>query len=168
MKVSILFLLICVTAAAVFADTAIFMQLSGITGESIDAIHNGWIDVTAFSHGVSHSGGSQADHANLNVTYVMDKSAPVLNIRACDQQNISEVVVEVTQTGDTSKEIYTVTLTDAKVTYVQTSGSASLNSVSVSFSYGSIEWQYTPYDAGGIPQTPVTACWDVTSNTACP
>ncbi len=142
---------------------AIFMQIDGIAGESIDSNHHDWIDVTNFSHHVTWGGG-QSVHGPLVVEFTMDKSAPTLNIRACDQHNIAQLKLDVTQDGDTSKWIYQLELYDVKVQSVSTSGDTGAPQVNAEFSFGRIRWKYRTYDSGGMPAGDVEAGWNVTNN----
>lgn len=143
----------------------LFLFVPGAPGESMDANHMDWIEVSSFGHGVNWDG-SQASHQNLTVTYTMDKSVPVVNIRACDHQSLTNVVLELTHSGDTSELVYRVKLWDAHVTGVSVSGTGATTgqTVSVTFDFGRIEWKYIPYDQGGAPLSAFTAGWNVTNN----
>lgn len=147
-------------------SAAMFLQVDGIPGESTDGNHINWIAVSNFSHGVV-AGTPEATHYELTVTYKMDKSAPTLNIRACDQMNISSVKLETTQDADTSKWIYQVNLEDAVVSSVTTMNqNDGVIMVSVSFLYDRIQWRYQTYTPGGSPNGVVECGWNVATNAA--
>lgn len=56
----------------------VFLKIEGITGESKDAAHQGWIDVDAYSWGAkrySEGGGpGKANYLNLSVNCQVDKA----------------------------------------------------------------------------------------------
>lgn len=145
----------------------LFLWVDGIAGECADINHMNWIELDTFSHGAVW-GGTSAAHEPLIVTYVIDKSIPVFNIRACDNLLIPSLILELTQSGDTAKAVYKVTLWDAHVRSVEVRGdnTAGGQTATVAFDFGRIEWRYIPYDGSGNPLTHVTAGWNVTNNVA--
>ncbi len=146
-------------------DGAMFMSLYGIPGDSTDPNHTGWIDVEGFSHEIVWEGGIAAKHGALIVTFIMDKSAPLLNLYACNQNVINSLYFNVTSDADTSKLHYTIELTNAHVEGVTTAGNDTQPMrVTVFFRYSSIFWTYYSYDAGGNPAGTVQAGWNVLSN----
>lgn len=157
----------------------IFLQIPGVPGESKDANHPGWIDVLSFTHGIANpvtsqtgtGGASKPTHADFQVGKLLDKASAPLDLMV-NQGTVltSPVVVEFQKTGSStgSKPVvfYRVTLTDAVVDSVSTSGSAGGDSISESITihYKKIKWQYYPIDANGKVGAPVTSEWDVAAN----
>jgi type VI secretion system secreted protein Hcp len=161
-------------ACPAHAEYDIFMQITGITGESTDANHRGWIDVLSFSHGLSNpgagvlgAGGSKVSHADFVLAKTLDKSTLPLFLKVNQGTRTETVVVEFQKSGNNPVVFYRVTLSDAVVTSVSTQGSAGGNAVfdSLSIAYKKIAWEYWPIDASGKAGPVVRSEWDLTTNT---
>ena len=80
--------------------SAAYMKLGEIKGESVDAQHKDWIEVSSFSWGTSNAGrvgattglATPATPGTLTITRKMDKASPVL-MQRCSGQKAPEVVV---------------------------------------------------------------------------
>jgi len=158
-----------------------FLRVDGVPGESTDDRHEDWIDVLAFSHGVSMPAGSassggqpsteRCEHKVFTVVKLLDKASPKLSLLSCNGQHISEVVIELwTTSGDGEKqEFMEYKLEDVIITAVnQFTAGAMLTprpTEEVSFNYGKIEWKYTETDPEtGQPTGTVETHWNVTTN----
>ena len=54
------------SAVPCFAAVDAFLKIDGVKGESQDASHNGWIEISSFSWGATNPTGSMATHSNTN------------------------------------------------------------------------------------------------------
>lgn len=154
----------------------IFMQITGVTGESTDANHRGWIDVLAFSHGLSNAGagvigggggGNKVSHADFVLAKNLDKSTLPMFLKVNQGTRTPTVIVEFQKSGDTPLVFYRVTLSEVAITSISTAGSAGGDSISdnLSIAYKKIAWEYWPIDAAGKLGSVVRSEWDLTTNT---
>jgi type VI secretion system secreted protein Hcp len=154
----------------------LYMEIEGIPGESTDAKHGEWIDVLAFSHGVSQPGGGattsrtteRSRHEDFTVTKELDKSSPKLALACCNGMHIPEVVIEVCR-ADTGEKYMRYILNDVIVASVSQDGSSQgaegKPMEEVSLSYGKISWSYTEMDPmTGKAKGNVEAYWDLETN----
>lgn len=155
----------------------IFLNVDGISGESLDDKHDDWIDVLSFSHGISQptSGltttrtAERSTHGDFIITKELDKSSPKLALASCNGDHITEVVIEVCR-ADTSDKYMRYTLTDVIVTSISQNGSSQGGDArpieEISLRYGRIDWSYTEVDPmTSKPKGNVEAYWDVETNT---
>lgn len=154
----------------------IFLNVDGISGESLDAKHPDWIDVISFSHGISQpSSGTgisrtaeRSTHEDFIITKELDKSSPKLALACCNGGHITEVIIEVCR-ADTSEKYMRYTLTDVIVASISQNGASQDAEArpieEVSLRYGRIDWSYTEIDPmTGKPKGNVEAYWDVETN----
>jgi len=153
----------------------LFLNIAGISGESIDDKHADWIDVLSFSHGISQPAGTsdiirsteRSEHMDFIITKELDKSSPKLALFCCNGTHVTEVVIEVCR-ADTSEKYMQYTLTDVIVSSISQSGSSQDSArpvEEVSLRYGRIDWSYTETDyMTGKPKGNVEAYWDVETN----
>lgn len=148
------------------------MQITGITGESLDSNHKGWIEVTSFSHGLSHpstgtAGGTKVAHADFALGKYLDKASLPLNLKVNQGGPAGSVIVEFQTTGNTPQVFYRVTMSDAVITSTSNKGAAGENRVteSISIAYKKILWEYWPIDANGRLGPVVRSEWDLSTNT---
>ena len=151
-----------------------FLKIDGIDGESTDDKHLRWIEVLAYSHGVSQPGSDRtADRAVLqdfSIVKTLDKASPKLALYCCNGTHINEVVLELCRATDEKQSYMQYRLRDVMVTMARPSAGTmagqALPLEEVSFNYGKIEWIYTELDpATGKPKGNVQAYWDVVGNT---
>lgn len=158
-----------------------FFKIDGVPGESTDDKHKDWIELTAYSHGVSQlasgsassGGGRSAERCDLqdfSITKTLDKASPKLALFCCNGTHIGEIKMELCRaTGDKQKYMEYV-MSDVIVSSVSTGGASdsgdSLPTESVTFNYGKFEWIYTEtHHKTGKPTGDVKAHWDLTANT---
>ena len=142
------------------SDYKIFLQVEGLPGESTDAEHEDWIDVSSYSHGVALPAGSissgstrtttRAELEDFVVVKSLDKSSPKLALYCCQGQHIPSVRVELCRASGDRQKFMEYLMEDVIVTSVQTSGDALSGEAvpveEVSFRYGKITWTYTEFD----------------------
>ena len=145
-----------------------YLQIDGIPGESIDASHQGWIEVDSFSWG-EHNAGSLAapEMEDIVIVHSVDKASPQLYLACCQGTVIPEVTLEICR-PTAEKQIYLqYILKNVMVSSVngqtRRRGEAVVEDVlpleEVSFNYQKISWTYTLADANSI-----TTCWDLVEN----
>ncbi len=158
-----------------------FLKISTLPGESTDDKHKDWIEILAYSWGVSQpssgsssSGGARSaercNHQDFTITKTIDKASPKLFLSCCKGEHIPDIKVELCRaTGDKQKYME-YKLTDVIVSSVRPSGKGATDAEplpleSISFNYSKIELVYTETDhKTGKPKGDVKANWDLSVN----
>lgn len=153
-----------------------FLQLTGIEGESTDAKHKGFLDVDSWSWGESQTGaahpggGAGAGKVSMqDFHFVMrvSKASPKLFLACASGQHIKEAKLVARRTGKEQQEFLTWTFSDLLVSSYQTGGQdgapAPLDQVSLNFAKLKVEYKAQKPD--GSLDAPITAGWDVKTNT---
>ena len=152
-----------------------FLKVDGIDGESTDANHTNWIELTSFSAGMSQpvstssaTGGRTAERVNIGdivVTKTVDKASPTLAQACCDGRHISEVKIEVCEASGDKHTYLVYTMEDVIVSSVSVGGGGDKPSESVSFNFGKLKWEYTPIGNDGRPGSKVGPVgWNLEQN----
>ena len=151
-----------------------FLQIDGIDGESKDAAHENWIEIAAYSFGVSMAGSGvgttgrhskgRADFAEFSISKPIDLASPTLAIACAKADNLGTVILSACRAGGDKLEFLNVELTDAILTSVQQSGSGELPTEDLSFGYSTITWTYTQQDETGAAVGEASAGWDLKKN----
>jgi type VI secretion system secreted protein Hcp len=152
-----------------------FLKVDGIQGESTDAKHKGEIDVLAFSWGVGHAGAASTGSGggagkpvfdDLLVVARTSKASPHLWLACASGTHIKTAVLTARKAGKPPQEFLTIVLSDVVVASYEVDASDEEPPLDqVSFSYAKVETHYTPTDKTGKAQPPVSAGWDLKSNT---
>ena len=179
MKFRILF----AVAAAAFISTAplqaasdYLLEIEGIPGESVDALHPRTIEIQSFSLGasnpalVSTGGGASSgkvSFSDISFSKSLDKSSPLLYLHCAQGKHIPQATLYLRQSGaDKPAEYYVIKLTDVLVTSVQTSGGGDRPMESLSLNFAKIEFIYRAQKPDGSLDTPVRSGWDLKQNVA--
>lgn len=159
---------------AVFAANDIVLRINTTTssssvlaGESTVTGHTGEIDVLAFNWGVARSGSSStASVQNLTLTKRVDKSSTALMLAVFQGTHFTSAVLSVRNQGANPLDFFKITLSDIVVTSYTTSASGDGSLVeSVSFSFGTIRFDYQPQNPDGTASGgPITGGWNITQN----
>ena len=174
-----------VAAAKVRSLAYMDVNAPGIEGESTDASHGGWIEVLAVYHSAkqpaatSHSSvggrsGRRAEFSDITLVKEIDKATPKLALFCAKGEHIPTVVIEFTMVEPVTrnKVVYKKVMLEDVIVSAFTpvmsyrSNSEFTHLEEISFRYGKIRWEYTPYDALGNPGTTVTAGWSLETNKA--
>jgi type VI secretion system Hcp family effector len=152
-----------------------YVNIVGIPGQSTDPGHASWIDANALDTKVTRGSGGLATFADIAILKGTDKATPLLHAAVTSGQIFSDVTVEGCRQGQSGQECYyRLELLGALVTGVDLSGSSCVGpgactpaqTESVTLSFRTIKWVYTPY-TNGTPGTPVSRCYDVVNHTSC-
>ena len=156
-----------------------FLKIEGIEGESTDDKHKNQIEVLSFSHHLSQAGGSsvsrttgqtgsRVDLGDFSIVKVLDKATPNLSLFCCTGKHIPSVVLEICSASEDKLTYMKYTLSDAVIASVRPGGSSSSEGVrpleEISFRYGKIEWEYTPFGNDGKAGAALKAGWDAAAN----
>lgn len=148
-----------------------FLKFSTIAGESIDAKHANWIDITKFSFGSGYStpatpgGATYPIATEFTITKKLDKSSPQLFLACAMGTVVPTVTLELVTTGGTSV-FYRIILTNATVKSTVTAGTAASDATpleSVSIKYEKIQIDYYIQDAKGGVTLGSSITWSFTT-----
>ncbi|MFH1396707.1 MAG: type VI secretion system tube protein Hcp [archaeon] len=145
---------ICVSAEIAHAAHNIFVDVDGISGESADPKHVGWIEATSYNHSIiqlSSSTAGSTGKGDFVIVKELDKSTPKLSQYLNSGKKISTVKVELVTSVGTDNTFMTYTLTNVVVSSITLNNSINDNMVveEVSFSYDNIKWDYLPLGSVG-------------------
>ena len=159
---------------------SIFMQITGIKGESSDKNHKGWMDIDSVQWGVNRQitsatstmndrESSNAVISDLTFTRNMDSATPSLFMDACCGKG-KDVVIHLTKTGTGSgADIYMeYTLKNALISDYHVNSTAQDTNrpmEQITLSFVEIEVRYTAYDEDGAAQSPVSVAFNTAENT---
>jgi type VI secretion system secreted protein Hcp len=153
-----------------------FIKIGTLKGESRDKAKKEWIDVLAWSWGVSNSGsahvggGAGAGKANiqdLSITKYIDQCTPSLLLSACDGKHFPDATLVVRKAGETPVEYITIKLTEVLITSVSEGGSGGEDRLTenVTLNFAKVDYSYIPQDATGKGGTAIPMSWDIAANT---
>ena len=155
--------------------TDIYVQVDGVSGESVDYDHQDWIEAMWIDYGFSQPGGidstsgasseSRAEFTEFTIGKVLDRSSPMLYVHCCNGRYIPTVTVELCRAGGEKQTYMKYTMTDVLVSSIGpvTVGTAK-QLEQVSFRFGRIKWEYWPTDREGREGAPIVKEWDLTTN----
>jgi type VI secretion system secreted protein Hcp len=154
-----------------------FLKIDGVEGESADAKHKGWIDVESWSWGESqsaspqHGGGGGAGKVafqDFHFVTKVSKASPKLFLACASGQHLKEAKLVARTAGKDQQEFLTWTFSDLLVSSYQSGGTEGggqppLDSISLNVASAKVEYKLQKAD--GSLDAPVTAGWDIKTNT---
>lgn len=156
-----------------------YVNLGSIKGNSQDANHKEWIEVSMISQSVNRNINatakprealtkSQVHLGGIQLQKNADESSPELVGAVCEGKVFPEVTIDLVRVGPEGNEVfYQWILTDAFISNYGVTG-ANMGSIDTSenltLCYSTIKWSYKKKDEKGKPQGSVDAGWDVGSN----
>lgn len=152
-----------------------YVKIEGITGESKDSKHAGWIDALSVGYGVhqdasAFTGGGvgvgKATFDTVAFDHYVDKATPNLLQYCAAGKHIPTVEVSCCKAGDGSQEYMRITLSDCIIVRAGPNGDtkdARLQE-SISIAYSKIKVEVKEQNANGSMGAAVTGAWDVKQN----
>lgn len=159
---------------------SIFLKIDGITGESSDKNHKGWIDIDYFSWGnqrqITSNTSTQGDRESSNtiisdlILYKhMDKSTPNLFMNACCGGG-KEIKIHLSQTGSGSgSNVYAeYTMQNAIIRHYEMAAKSPcryrpIEEIKISFIR--LQIKYIQYDDANQPLAPIATGFNTGTNT---
>jgi type VI secretion system secreted protein Hcp len=152
-----------------------FLRLDELEGEAQDADHKGWVDVLAWSWGLSQSGtthlggGGGAGKVavqDISFTKYVDSSSSDLILRCSDGRLIPTCDLEVRRAGSVPLVTIKMRLEVVLVTSVSTGGSGGEDRLTenVSLNFARYTFVYTPQNPDGTGGKERRVGWDITEN----
>ncbi|WP_295527059.1 type VI secretion system tube protein Hcp [uncultured Pseudacidovorax sp.] len=153
-----------------------FIKIGDLTGESVDKVHKGKIDVLAWSWGLSQSGtthmgggggSGKVSVQDLSITKYVDASSPSLFKTCCNGTHHKDAQLIVRKAGGKGPvEYIKITMTEVLITAVSTGGSGGEDRLTenVTLNFAKVKVEYTPQKPDGTPEPVKEAEWDIAEN----
>ena len=155
-----------------------FIKFKDIDGESTDARHHGWIEISdcnmeilqTVSTTASSAGGASAERAEFSdfcFTKLLDKASPQLALACAKGTHFDTVTLELCRAGSEKIKFLEIKLSDVLISHIAMAAGGDFPSETVRLNYGKIIWTYTQQNRqGGTAMGNVAAGWDRRKN--CP
>jgi type VI secretion system secreted protein Hcp len=155
-----------------------YLKISGetltIDGESKASGFAGWIDVLAWSWGVSNSGAilggtGMANVQDLSLTKYMEGNSPNLALACMRGDHFPSAELRVFKAGANPVEVSHFKLTDVLVTSLSTGGSGGEDKLTenITLNFGHFDWSAPKIDpATGDTVSMTNVGWDISTNTS--
>ncbi len=155
-----------------------FIQLKDIEGESSDAKHQGWIEISdcnmeilqTVSNPASSAGGASAERADFSdfcFNKLMDKASPLLAFACASGKHFDTVTIELCRAGSEKFKFMQIQMTDCLISSIALTAGGDFPSETVRLNYAKIQWTYTQQNRqGGAACGNVAAGWDRHRNCA--
>jgi len=149
------------------AASDMFLQITGIDGESIDDDHHDWIDVLSFSMGMSQPwdgsvGIGQIIMEDIVLVKQVDKATPKLMEKCAKGEVIPSVILEVSDVGENKRTYYKYELKNVIVSSFYSKGDITEKIPTDTFTLH-FEWfkvTYSEIDQVGNVKGNVEFTWD--------
>jgi type VI secretion system secreted protein Hcp len=156
----------------------VYLQIDGIKGESADAAHIGWIEITTAHWGVkqprsataSTAGGHTAErceHTGLTLTKLVDLSSPILMQTCSAGKTILKARLDFMRADGQGLPIkyYEVELENVLIGSMdQTAHEGGVLYDSIGLKYARVRWKYTQQKIGGGGGGNTTGGWNLSTN----
>ena len=125
-----------------------FLKIEGIDGESADAIHKDWIEISSFSWGETNAGSSAGTGGKVSIqdfhfVAKLDKASPLLMLACATGQHIQKAQLTCRKNGTNPVEFLTITLEDCLISsFAPSSENKTFPTESISLNFQKIEFIY--------------------------
>jgi type VI secretion system secreted protein Hcp len=154
------------------AQADMFLKLTNIKGEALDAKHKQEIEVLSWSFGASQTGSAHLGTGSgtgkvaiqdLSITKHVDTSSTDLLKFLITGKHIDEGMLTVRKAGGTAIEYFKIKMTQVLVTHISNGGSAGHDQVTenVTLNFRKFTQTYTPQDDKGSPKASSEMTWDI-------
>lgn len=125
-------------------STDIFLRIEGITGESQDASHKGWINVDSFTWGAAQpgnmavgggGGAGKVRYRDLTIQAKIDKATPAVMRYISNGKHISKVEISVCKAGGNQVEYCRISLEDVLITNVMFNGATQRDLIGITYQF---------------------------------
>jgi type VI secretion system secreted protein Hcp len=153
----------------------IFLKLTGIEGESPDAMHKNEIEVLSWSWGItqesnmhagSGGGAGKATVHDLVFEHYLDRASPNLSKFCLTGYPITEALLTVRKAGGKPLEYLKIKMSEVIVSSVHPSGSSAEERIreTIGLSFAKVTEEYVVQNAQGGSGGTVTATFDIKGN----
>jgi type VI secretion system secreted protein Hcp len=157
---------------------AMYLNIPGVTGECQAQGFTQWIDITSYSVGASNptsvgtgtgSGAGKVDISSVSIQKSIDNATPSLFLNCCSGNHYGTAEIQVLEAGGSAPVAFLVIdFTQVFIDSISWGGSSGGGkpAESVSFSFASIKFTYTPQLATGGGGSPQLFGWNISQNAA--
>jgi type VI secretion system secreted protein Hcp len=156
----------------------VYLQIDGITGESADDTHKGWIECQSVNWGVSQpksatastSGGHTAErceHQDIVLTKLADLSSPILAQNCASGKTIPSAKLEFMRADAQGQRVkyFEINLTNVLIGAVSPAvEEGDILGETVALKFSKILWKYTQQKIGGGAGGNTAGGWDLSAN----
>jgi type VI secretion system secreted protein Hcp len=176
MAIAVLALVLWGAASSSWAAVDAFIWFENVKGESQDARHKDWIEISSFQWGVgrgisSPSGGrasresSAPSVSEIVVTKHVDSSSPKLSQLFSDGHQAGQrAIIAVRKAGGKQQDFLTISLYNVLIGLLRSSTGGDRPTESLSLNFTKIEWTYAPQHTVNGSPGPLTGGWVPTTN----
>lgn len=146
----------------------LYLLLDGLPGESRNARHAGWMEVSSFLQGVERLSAPDAPTLqDVTLTKDVDRSSPLLLLRCADGGTIKQATFECVRPLGSDRLAYLkVRLGEVTIAAVAVQGSrVARPREKVSLRFARAAWTYLVFDARGRQLQDLTCSWDRATGT---
>lgn len=152
-----------------------FLKIDALEGESRDKANAGWIDILAWSWGMSNSGtahlggGAGAGKVNvqdLSVTKYIDKSSADLMLACCTGKHFDKADLKVRKAGEGQHDYIVITMNEVLISAVSTGGSGGEDRLTenLTLNFGKVKFLYNIQDAKGAVKKGGECTYNIAEN----
>ncbi|WP_314419834.1 type VI secretion system tube protein Hcp [Pseudescherichia vulneris] len=156
-------------------STDLFLKIDGITGESQDSNHKGWINIDSFTWGASQpgnmsigggGGAGKVQYRDLSVLTHIDKATPAIMRYVSLGKHMNKVELSVCKAGGSQIEYCHITLEDVLITNVVFNGTTNRDLIGLSYQFqaSKVKTQYWEQSASGGKGAETQSGWDIKGN----
>jgi type VI secretion system secreted protein Hcp len=165
-------------SAPAWAALDMVLQIDSIKGESVLAKHEGWIDVLAWSWGLSNSGSAavvggggagKANFQDFSFTHYLDSSIVPIFLGVATGKHFKNATLEVMKSGDKTAEPYfKMIFSDVLLSSMSTGGSGGEDrlTANTSFNFTKVDLEYRQQKKDGSYDAPIKGGYDTAGNQA--
>ena len=154
------------------AQADMFLKLTNIKGEALDAKHKNEIEVLSWSFGASQSGSAHGGTGSgtgkvqiqdLTITHYVDTASVDLLKHLTNGKHIDEGLLTVRKAGGTHLEYLKLKMIQVMVTHISNGGGAGQDRVTenVTLNFRKFTATYTPQDEKGTAKPSSEFTWDI-------
>jgi len=154
------------------AQADMFLKLTNIKGESLDAKHKGEIEVLSWSFGASQqgsahlgtgSGTGKVQIQDLTITHYVDTASTDLLKHLTTGKHIDEGMLTVRKAGGTHLEYLKIKMIQVMVSHISNGGGSGQDRVTenVTLNFRKFTQTYTPQDDKGNAKASSEFTWDI-------
>lgn len=154
------------------AQADMFLKLTNIKGEALDAKHKDEIEVLSWSFGASQSGSAHGGTGSgtgkvqiqdLTITHYVDTASTDLLKHLTTGKHIDEGMLTIRKAGGTHLEYLKIKMEQVLVSHISNGGGAGADRVTenVTLNFRKFTQTYTPQDAKGSAKPASEFTWDI-------
>ncbi|WP_368656755.1 Hcp family type VI secretion system effector [Pantoea agglomerans] len=156
-------------------STDLFLKIDGITGESQDSNHKGWINIDSFTWGATQpgnmsvgggGGAGKVQFRDLTVQTQIDKATPAIMRYVSNGKHIGKIELSVCKAGGSQIEYCRITLEDVLITNVTFHGTTNRDLIGLSYQFqaSKVKTQYWEQSSTGGKGAEIQSGWNIKNN----